>query len=350
MYYLKNNRTLFVFPIFFLIISGCHLKAFGSYQPVGIPLEVSVNSDGEITFSVIGKVTMPTPLGTFSIGVVTNPVEYFKASNILTVRVNCEEEYFYDLHGNDFDLTFNSAYYQKISLQKVGTDLYLDIRSEDMSCPPLVVRATPLTNQEYATTQVSTEFDNLLNSVSIQEENEGCAIVWTCVYSPDHSLIAWTVGRADHDELRIGNGNPLYGPDDVIINTPGTLKNISAIITWTPSNVLILLTPDHILYGYDLTNGEISKITDHVSCTNTCEVSPDGRYLTTYRDEEGYELASITIYDLISLSYYDTINYGYRGNGRWSVNDIYYIFSTDSPQGECIYQLSSRSVRCKNGF
>jgi serine/threonine-protein kinase len=117
----------------------------GSYEPVGIPLEVSVNSNGEISLSVKGEVSAPTPLGVFSIGVVVNPVEYFGVTNTLTIRVDCENEYYYDLHGNDFDLSFKPGYYQEISLKKAGTNLYLDIRSKDVSCPPLGVQATPTT-------------------------------------------------------------------------------------------------------------------------------------------------------------------------------------------------------------
>jgi hypothetical protein len=160
-----NKHLISICLLVCLILSGCKLTAFASYEPTGIPLEVSVNSNGEISFSVKGEVSIPTPLGVFSIGVVTNPADYFRVSNVLTVRIDCESEYFYDLHGADFDLTFKSGYYQEISLQKVGTNLYLDIRSKDVSCPPLIVRATP-TSQPSSTLSpsMSSQLDELVKN------------------------------------------------------------------------------------------------------------------------------------------------------------------------------------------
>jgi polar amino acid transport system substrate-binding protein len=83
------------------------------------------------------EIKYPTPLGTFSVGVVIDPVEYFKKDKTLTVRLDCEDS-FYDLHGQDFNIEFESGYYQKISLAKRGDDILLDVQrmgSNITDCP-----------------------------------------------------------------------------------------------------------------------------------------------------------------------------------------------------------------------
>jgi hypothetical protein len=90
-------------------------------------MKITADSNGDISFDLETEFEYPTPLGTFSVGVVVNPSEYFNKSNTLTVRIDCEES-FYDLHGKDFSIDFESGYYEKINLTKQGNNILLELR------------------------------------------------------------------------------------------------------------------------------------------------------------------------------------------------------------------------------
>lgn len=114
--------------IVILSLSGCQgVKMQGGYQPPILPLKITADSNGDISFDLETEFEYPTPLGTFSVGVVVNPSEYFSRSNTLTVRIDCEEN-FYDLHGKDFSIDFESGYYEKINLKKQGNNILLELR------------------------------------------------------------------------------------------------------------------------------------------------------------------------------------------------------------------------------
>lgn len=103
-----------------------------TYQPLGLPIEIAVDSRGEISFSTEGITDIPTPIGTFGVGVVTDPTVYFDKSNrniytTLTVRKNGTDT-FYDLNGMDVNsINFEPGYYQALSLSWRGEDLLLEI-------------------------------------------------------------------------------------------------------------------------------------------------------------------------------------------------------------------------------
>jgi hypothetical protein len=120
---------IFAFAILPLVLAACNLS-FG-YKPPAIPLSVSIDTQGTITFSVEQEVKLPTPIGTFSVGMVVDPAEYFGVNNTLTIRYNGEDN-FYDLHGRDFDLRFESGHYKQINLRKTGTNLLLEIEKYDV--------------------------------------------------------------------------------------------------------------------------------------------------------------------------------------------------------------------------
>jgi hypothetical protein len=115
-----------------LILTSCDL-AFG-YRPPVIPLSISIDTRGQVTFSVEQEVKLPTPIGTFSVGVIMDPAVYFGVQNTLTVRYN-GEDHIYDLHGQDFTITFASGYYKKVAVSKRGSNLLLELKQKNGNNP-----------------------------------------------------------------------------------------------------------------------------------------------------------------------------------------------------------------------
>ena len=128
--FMRFYKKFFIFTIFTLIISACHSikpEVYTYFQFNVIPLTISVNTRGEIDLSVGGETNLiPTFLGNFGVGVVINPADKFNVDNTLTVRLN-GQDYFYDLHGQDFDVSFESGYYKKINLRKKWVGYFLGI-------------------------------------------------------------------------------------------------------------------------------------------------------------------------------------------------------------------------------
>ncbi len=139
-----------------LLLSSCQwIKGVGGYTPPGLPLKVTIDTNGEINFELETEVAYPTPLGTFSVGIVVDPVEYFNKNSTLTIRLDCEDN-FYDLHGQDFNIEFESGYYEKINLNKRGNDILLDIRHIDSSPENCPLSSVP---------ENSTEINGLLSAI-----------------------------------------------------------------------------------------------------------------------------------------------------------------------------------------
>lgn len=103
-----------------------------SYQPLGLPVEITIDSQGELSLSTEGVTDIPTPIGTFGVGVVTDPTVYLDTSKkdiqtTLTVRKNGKDT-FYDLNGMKANsINFEPGYYQAISLSWRGNDLLLEM-------------------------------------------------------------------------------------------------------------------------------------------------------------------------------------------------------------------------------
>ena len=114
--------SIIVIIIVFLVVKfkPSFLHIFFEFEfPPPIPLSISMDSSGNIDFEV--KTGLPTYLGNFSIGVKSDPIQYFHVKNVLTIRVN-GKEYYYDLHGKNFKIQFEEGYYKSISIQKDGNN------------------------------------------------------------------------------------------------------------------------------------------------------------------------------------------------------------------------------------
>ncbi len=147
----KHYRWICTIVILGILLTSCQTVGVEvGYKPPVLPLRVSINSWGEITFGVEGNVEIPTFLGTFSAGIVVDPARKFNAQNILTVRVN-GEDHFYDLHGEDFDLEFESGYYEKITLRKNGNSIVLELNRIQTSSNSVPVQQNPQTNRSQNT-------------------------------------------------------------------------------------------------------------------------------------------------------------------------------------------------------
>jgi len=124
-----KHQNFLLFPFFLvltLLSTSCDLRGVIGFQPPGLPLTISVDSDGQVSFQLEAGVEIPTPLGTFSVGVVADPNSRFGVPSTLTIRLD-GQDHFYDLHGEDFVIEFESAYYNQIKLSKIGSNLYLEL-------------------------------------------------------------------------------------------------------------------------------------------------------------------------------------------------------------------------------
>jgi hypothetical protein len=135
---------------FSLFVGGCNtIAAEGVYHPTGIPLQVSVNTWGEVNFTVDTGVNIPTPIGAFEANVIIDPARELNSNqNTLTIRLNGQDRV-YDLHGVDFNIEFESGYYEKIRIDKHGNNLLLEIRQAVVPVPDVVTQSPEQFLQDY---------------------------------------------------------------------------------------------------------------------------------------------------------------------------------------------------------
>lgn len=111
-----------------------------SYKPPLVPVQVTVDSDGAISVST--NYSVVTPIGTFSAGAYVNPSQYFKAKSILTVRFNGQDT-IYRLAGEDFEINFQSGFYEKVKLEKKAGNVLLELRRLEATRSDLVPSRHP---------------------------------------------------------------------------------------------------------------------------------------------------------------------------------------------------------------
>jgi hypothetical protein len=137
-----------------LVLTSCQgVKLVGGYQPPLIPVKITVDSAGKVGFEFEAEIEYPTPIGTFSAGVVVDPTEYFNKDNTLTVRLDCDDQFYY-LHGKDFSLDFESGYYEKINITKRRNDIFLELRRIGVAsadCPTPLYDSSAISNIHMST-------------------------------------------------------------------------------------------------------------------------------------------------------------------------------------------------------
>lgn len=121
-----KNFLRFSFLFTGLLLVAC--KQVGgqiSYHPPLIPLKITVNTWGEINLEASGEVV--TPLGTFEVGAITQPNQYFDGvENVLTVLID-DQTCWYDLNGQDFSIDLEPGHYDQISLRQEDGNIFLEL-------------------------------------------------------------------------------------------------------------------------------------------------------------------------------------------------------------------------------
>jgi len=121
--------------IFLLVVAGCgstknRQGMTGSWQPPFVPLEITLDSELNITVSVNQSIV--TPIGIFSVGIYSmydfnNPEKNFGASKILIVRLE-QKDYIYALDNDkEFDISFTKGCY-KPNIEKRRTYILVDLK------------------------------------------------------------------------------------------------------------------------------------------------------------------------------------------------------------------------------
>jgi hypothetical protein len=233
--YVKN---VFFISLVLFLASCSSVAGEVAFQPYAIPLRVSINTWGEISFDVETELEIPTLLGTVSVGVIIDPLRYFEVDNILTVRLNNEDHY-YDLHGEDFEIEFESGYYDEISFSNNNGNPVLVLRKKEQNAKPSQTNSQE-TSPPVATSK--TEFlvlprssdydwDVWSNASSIQVQG-GCARFWRDL----------TYKGGPRDYLEVCNDKQIVGssPDwnDQIkdIEIVCTLENRVIVTIWEDTN------------------------------------------------------------------------------------------------------------------
>jgi len=180
-----NSRILYTLVVVLsLLLSSCASSPIAiqvSYPLPVIPVVVKVNTWGKVSFSTKDGINVPTPIGTFQVGLVVDPTKFFDTpehdvQTTLTVRSNGVDE-FYDLTGMEAGrVTFEPGYYREISLNWRGRDLLLEmINSGFIDGSPTVNNDTDLPVSKRASKDKplcgDTAFTSGLRAVAVQGVN-----------------------------------------------------------------------------------------------------------------------------------------------------------------------------------
>jgi hypothetical protein len=100
------------------------------YHPPVIPVKLTINTFGEVSFSSDDLIVIPTEIGTFEFNVITDPVKELGVENVLIIRLG-DRDTVYDLYGQRFRLEFDSADYEQVAIEGFGNgSLLLEIRAK----------------------------------------------------------------------------------------------------------------------------------------------------------------------------------------------------------------------------
>lgn len=123
-----SKNVLMLMILIGSLMAGCGNEYYASYQPVGLPIIISIDSFGDVSVSWEGG--LQTPIGRFSIGT-TQPISsvdeiYKEKSGVLVVNANGMAS-IYDLKGNEnISIKLESGYYEQVVLRKEGSNWYFE--------------------------------------------------------------------------------------------------------------------------------------------------------------------------------------------------------------------------------
>lgn len=133
----QNNKSTLVAWLFAcLLLSACQPQTVieVGFQPIIVPVRISVNSRGEVSASA--SYEWVSPIGVFDIGggVSVNTIRNNYSSQVLIVRVDDEATVYKLEEGAEFDITFDDSntLYKKVAFHKEsGGDLILELERVD---------------------------------------------------------------------------------------------------------------------------------------------------------------------------------------------------------------------------
>lgn len=90
-----------------------------TYNPP-LPLEISVNTWGEVTIETKAGVSLPTPIGVFSVELMTDSNHLMEsADNVLVIRID-DQQCVYDMHGHALQFTGVEGQYEILAVETDG--------------------------------------------------------------------------------------------------------------------------------------------------------------------------------------------------------------------------------------
>lgn len=102
----------------------------GSYEPIIIPITISINSLGEVTLEPRSEISVPTPIGVFRAGAHLEAHPFATSpQNVLVIRID-DQECAYDLHGDKFEVDLNGGNFQLVSLKTEDDNIYIELRGD----------------------------------------------------------------------------------------------------------------------------------------------------------------------------------------------------------------------------
>ncbi len=166
-------RSFLAFSLLSILLAACSSPVADNsgvtlgYQPPLIPVKVSVDTKGVISVSTTSSVV--TPIGIFSVGLYTNPSEYFNVKNTLTVRQDGQDT-IYPLSGPGkiAEVHFSPGY-EILQLKPEGQNLLVEVRqltttsSPIQSVPPLSLSTSV---QKPVEKMTLTEIENIFRNFS----------------------------------------------------------------------------------------------------------------------------------------------------------------------------------------
>lgn len=135
---LLSYRAISLVLLLALLTTGCGLIGQpvadmvieGSFDPIIIPITISINSLGEVTLKPRTDLDVPTPIGVFHAGVYLESHPFVEATqNILVIKID-DQECAYDLHGDKFEVNLEQGNFQLISLSTESDNIYIELKGD----------------------------------------------------------------------------------------------------------------------------------------------------------------------------------------------------------------------------
>lgn len=102
----------------------------GSFDPIIIPITISINSLGEVTLKPRAEFEVPTPIGVFHAGAYLESHPFAEATqNILVIKID-DQECAYDLHGDKFEVNLEQGNFQLLSLSTESDNIYIELKGD----------------------------------------------------------------------------------------------------------------------------------------------------------------------------------------------------------------------------